>query len=68
MIEAESLKPYNLTRLGLALNYSVILEEFKENQSKAYEVAKEAVERSLEKISEIEGDDLKDAMAIIDML
>ena len=66
--EASSLPSYNSIRLGLALNFSVFYYEVKNNQKKACEIAQAAFDSTKEEIDQIDNDQAKDALSIIELL
>ena len=66
--EAKKLPVYNSIRLGLALNFSVFHYEVKNNSSKACEIAQEALDKAKEDIDNIDNDQAKDALSIVELL
>lgn len=62
------LKPYNSTKLGLALNFSVFHYELKNDSAKACVIAEEALNGAKEKIDEMDNDEARDALSIIELL
>mmetsp|Transcript_9297 Transcript_9297/g.8956 ORF Transcript_9297/g.8956 Transcript_9297/m.8956 type:complete len:240 (-) Transcript_9297:46-765(-) len=65
---AKDLKPYNSNKLGLALNFSVFWYELKNDSSKACEIAEQALNGARENIDEMENDEARDALSIIELL
>lgn len=65
---AEGLKPYNSTRLGLALNYSVFYYEVKNDIPKACKLAEEALEAAKQNIDNMDNEDARDALSIVELL
>ena len=65
---AGPLKPYNSTKLGLALNFSVFYYELKNDSSKACAIAEEALNGAKEKIDEMDNEEARDALSIIELL
>jgi hypothetical protein len=65
---AEPLKVYNSTKLGLALNFSVFHYELKSDSKKACEIAEKALNDAKDKIDEMENDEARDALSIIELL
>lgn len=65
---AGPLKPYNSTKLGLALNFSVFHYELKSDSKKACEIAEEALNGAKEKIDEMDNEEARDALSIIELL
>lgn len=65
---AEKLKPYNSTRLGLALNYSVFHYEVKNDIPKACSLAEAALESAKENIDNMDNEDARDALSIVELL
>jgi len=55
-------------RLGLALNYSVFFYEIRNNQQKACELAKEAFEKAIHELDELNEDSYKDSTLIMQLL
>jgi len=55
-------------RLGLALNYSVFFYEIRNNQAKACELAKEAFEKAIHELDELNEDSYKDSTLIMQLL
>ena len=64
----KSLKPYNSTKLGLALNYSVFYYEVKNDIPKACQLAEEALESAKQNIDNMDNDDARDALSIVELL
>jgi hypothetical protein len=62
------LKPYNSTKLGLALNFSVFYYELKNDSGKACVIAEEALNGAKEKIDEMDNEEARDALSIIELL
>lgn len=65
---AKELKPYNSTRLGLALNFSVFYYEVKSDIPKACSLAEEALESAKENIDNMDNEDARDALSIVELL
>ena len=65
---AGPLKPYNSTKLGLALNFSVFHYELKNDSGKACEIAEEALNAAKDKIDEMDNEEARDALSIIELL
>jgi 14-3-3 protein epsilon len=65
---AKELKPYNSTRLGLALNFSVFHYEVKSDIPKACVLAEEALEQAKENIDNMDNEDARDALSIVELL
>lgn len=65
---AKSLKPYNSNKLGLALNYSVFYYELKNDSGKACAIAEEALNGAREEIDNMENEEARDALSIIELL
>lgn len=64
----EALKPYNSTKLGLALNYSVFYYEVKNDIPKACSLAEEALNNAKENIDNMDNEDARDALSIVELL
>eukprot|EP00344_Euplotes_crassus_P004180 CAMPEP_0196994216 /NCGR_PEP_ID=MMETSP1380-20130617/528_1 /TAXON_ID=5936 /ORGANISM="Euplotes crassus, Strain CT5" /LENGTH=230 /DNA_ID=CAMNT_0042409529 /DNA_START=24 /DNA_END=713 /DNA_ORIENTATION=- len=64
----DNLKPYNSTKLGLALNFSVFYYELKNDSSKACSIAEESLNGAKEKIDEMDNEEARDALSIIELL
>uniref|UniRef100_A0A7S3JIU3 14-3-3 domain-containing protein n=1 Tax=Euplotes harpa TaxID=151035 RepID=A0A7S3JIU3_9SPIT len=64
----ESLKPYNSTKLGLALNYSVFYYEVKKDIPKACSLAGDALEIAKQNIDDMDNEDARDALSIVELL
>ena len=64
----EGLEPYNSTKLGLALNFSVFYYELKNDTNKACEIAEKALNEAKDKIDDMSNDDARDALSIIELL
>lgn len=62
------LKPYNSTRLGLALNFSVFHYELKNDSSKACAIAEEALNGARDEIDNMDNEEARDALSIIELL
>lgn len=62
------LKPYNSTKLGLALNFSVFYYELKNDSAKACTIAEQALNEAKEKIDEMDNEEARDALSIIELL
>lgn len=67
-IAEETLAETNVTRLGLALNYSVFLWEVKQMHQEAAEVAQNAFNLVVDKFDAFEKSKAKDALLIIQLL
>lgn len=65
---AEPLKAYNSTKLGLALNFSVFHYELKNDSAKACEIAEAALNKAKENIDDMNNDEARDALSIIELL
>jgi 14-3-3 protein epsilon len=65
---AKELKPYNSTKLGLALNFSVFHYEVKNDIPKACALADEALEQAKENIDNMDNEDARDALSIVELL
>jgi 14-3-3 protein epsilon len=65
---ATELKPYNSTRLGLALNFSVFHYELKNDSSKACKIAEEALNGARDEIDNMDNEEARDALSIIELL
>ena len=65
---AMELEAHNPIRLGLALNFSVFHFEVKNDQAKACELAKSALEQVGATIEKVSGEQKKDAESIVDLL
>ena len=65
---AAALKPYNSTRLGLALNFSVFHYELKNDSSKACVIAEEALNGARDGIDNMDNEEARDALSIIELL
>lgn len=65
---AAKLQPYNSTKLGLALNFSVFHYELKNDSNKACEIAEEALNAAKDKIDEMNNEEARDALSIIELL
>ena len=65
---ADNLKPYNSTRLGLALNFSVFHYEVKNDIPKACILAEAALESAKENIDNMDNEDARDALSIVELL
>merc|ERR1712024_23735 len=63
-----NLPPCNPIKLGLALNFSVFHYEVMKNHKAASHLADKALQEALDKIDELEEDDLRDAKSIIELL
>jgi 14-3-3 protein epsilon len=62
------LKPYNSTRLGLALNFSVFHYELKNDSAKACTIAEEALNGARDGIDDMDNEEARDALSIIELL
>jgi 14-3-3 protein epsilon len=65
---SKNLKPYNSTKLGLALNYSVFYYEVKNDIPKACSLAEEALEAAKQNIDNMDNEDARDALSIVELL
>lgn len=65
---AKELQPYNSTRLGLALNFSVFYYEVKSDIPKACTLAEEALDQAKENIDNMDNEDARDALSIVELL
>ena len=65
---AKELKPYNSTRLGLALNFSVFHYEVKNDIPTACKLAEEALDAAKENIDNMDNEDARDALSIVELL
>ena len=65
---AQELEPHNPIRLGLALNFSVFHFEVKNDQSKACQLAKSALDEVSATIDQVSGEQKKDAESIVELL
>ena len=65
---AKELEPYNSTRLGLALNYSVFYYEVKSDIPKACSLAEDALEQAKANIDKMDNEDARDALSIVELL
>jgi 14-3-3 protein epsilon len=67
-VVSKGLKPYNSTKLGLALNYSVFYYEVKNDIPKACSLAEEALESAKQNIDNMDNEDARDALSIVELL
>jgi len=67
-IAEQSLKPTHPIRLGLALNYSVCQYEIIKNKKKACDLAREAFDKAISKLDELEEAAYKDSTLIMQLL
>ena len=65
---AQGLKAYDSNKLGLALNYSVFWYELKNDSKKACQIAEEALNAAKEVIDEMDNEQARDALSIIELL
>ena len=65
---ANDLKAYNSTKLGLALNFSVFYYELKNDSDKACELAQVALDGAKADIEEMDNEDARDALSIVELL
>jgi len=65
---AKDLKPYNSTKLGLALNFSVFYYELKNDSAKACVIAEEALNGARDEIDNMDNEEARDALSIIELL
>ena len=66
--EEDGLAPYHPIRLGLALNYSVAHYEVLKNKDEACKLAKEAFDKAINNISDLQENDYKDSTLIMQLL
>lgn len=67
-VASKELEPYNSTKLGLALNYSVFYYEVKNDIPKACSLAEEALESAKKNIDNMDNEDARDALSIVELL
>uniref|UniRef100_A0A7S3JDN2 14-3-3 domain-containing protein n=1 Tax=Euplotes harpa TaxID=151035 RepID=A0A7S3JDN2_9SPIT len=67
-IVARDLKPFHVTKLSLALNFSVFYYEVKDDIVKACTLAKEALHYAMLQIESMNNEDAKDALPIVALL
>jgi 14-3-3 protein epsilon len=65
---AKDLPAYNSTKLGLALNCSVFYYEVQSNIPKACSLAEDALNAAKENIDNMDNDDARDALSIVELL
>ncbi|CAI2378245.1 unnamed protein product [Moneuplotes crassus] len=65
---AADLKPYNSTKLGLALNCSVFYYEIKSDIPKACKIAEAALEDAKKSIDNMDNEDARDSLSIVELL
>ena len=65
---AKELKPYNSTKLGLALNCSVFHYEVQGDIPKACLLAEDALNAAKDNIDDMDNEDAKDALSIVELL
>jgi len=65
---SKNLQTYNSTRLGLALNFSVFYYELKNDSKKACELAQEALDGAKADIEQMDNEDARDAISIVELL
>jgi 14-3-3 protein epsilon len=68
IIAEKTLKPTHPIRLGLALNYSVCQYEILKDKKKACELAREAFDKAISKLDELEEAAYKDSTLIMQLL
>jgi len=68
VIAEKTLKPTHPIRLGLALNYSVCQYEIMKNKKKACELAREAFDKAISKLDELDEASYKDSTLIMQLL
>jgi 14-3-3 protein epsilon len=68
VIAEKTLKPTHPIRLGLALNYSVCQYEILKDKKKACELAREAFDKAISKLDELEEAAYKDSTLIMQLL
>jgi len=68
VIAEKTLKPTHPIRLGLALNYSVCQYEILKNKKKACELAREAFDKAISKLDELDEASYKDSTLIMQLL
>ncbi|PKA60516.1 14-3-3 protein 7 [Apostasia shenzhenica] len=62
------LQPTNLTRLGLALNFSVFFYEILNSHQRACQIAKQAFDEAIQELNVISEESYKDCMHILQLL
>lgn len=67
-IVARDLKPFHVTKLSLALNFSVFYYEVKDDLIKACTLAKEALHYAMLQIDSMNDEDAKDALPLVALL
>ena len=65
---AKELPSYNSTRLGLSLNFSVFFYELKNDSKMACKLAQEALDGAKADIEQMDNDDARDAISIVELL
>jgi len=68
VIAEKTLKPTHPIRLGLALNFSVCQYEILKNKKKACELAREAFDKAISKLDELDEASYKDSTLIMQLL
>jgi len=68
LIAEKTLKPTHPIRLGLALNYSVCQYEILKDKKKACELAREAFDKAISKLDELDEASYKDSTLIMQLL
>jgi len=66
--KADDMEPTHPIRLGLALNYSVFFYEIQNDQTRACELAKEAFEKAISELDDLNEDSYKDSTLIMQLL
>jgi len=66
--KADNMETTHPIRLGLALNYSVFFYEILNDQQKACELAKDAFEKAIHELDELNEDSYKDSTLIMQLL
>lgn len=67
-IVARDLKPFHVTKLSLALNFSVFYYEVKNDIDRACNLSKEALHYAILQIESMNNEDAKDALPIVALL
>jgi hypothetical protein len=62
------MKPTDVVRLGLALNYSVCLFEIVKDKAKACELAHNAFEEAIQKLDKVNEQEYRDGTLILQLL
>jgi 14-3-3 protein beta/theta/zeta len=66
--KAQDMEPTHPIRLGLALNYSVFFYEIQNDQTEACKLAKEAFEKAISELDDLNEDSYKDSTLIMQLL